>query len=60
MTEYLLWQRNIQCHEHDRPVDSVEAQNVLAYDVYVCRPVFFKELRLLFVCRVIAESGDVV
>ena len=38
----------------------MEAQNVLAYDMHVCRPVFFKELGLFFVCRIVAESRDVV
>ena len=40
MTEHLLWQRLTECHQHNWPVNRMEAQNVLTDDMYIRRPVF--------------------
>ena len=58
MTEHLLGKRLTQSHEHNRPVDRMEAYNILAYDVRVRRPVFF----VFFAASVgvVAQRGDIV
>ncbi len=44
MPEHLLRQRQIQRHQHDRPVDRMEADNVFADQMQIRRPIFFKHL----------------
>ena len=58
MTEDLLRERFSESHEHNRPVNRVEAENVLTDDMDICRPVFVVKLA----CTVgrISESGDIV
>ena len=62
VTKYLFGERNIHCHQEDRPIDGVEAQNVLTDDVNVSRPIFFEVLALLFkaLVGVKANGGNVV
>ncbi len=38
MAKYLLWQRNIKSHQENRPVNCMEADNILTDQVKVCRP----------------------
>ena len=59
MSEYLLGQRQIQCHEENRPVDRMETDDVLADQVQICGPVLLKLLRVVAV-TVIADTGDIV
>ena len=59
MAEHLLGQRQAQRHQEDGPVDGMEADDVLADDVHVRRPVF-GEQRVRIPVRVVAEAGDVV
>ena len=54
----LLGKRLAERHEHNRPIDCVETDNVLSDNVNVCRPVFF--IKLTAAVRVIAESSDIV
>ena len=39
-----LGQGQIQRHQHDRPIDGVEADDVLAHQVQICRPVAIHQL----------------
>ena len=59
MSEHLLRQRQIQRHEHDRPVDRMETQDVLADDVHIGRPILPEVFRA-FSIRVIAQRRDIV
>ena len=59
MAEYLLWQGKIQSHKENRPVDGMEADNVLSDQMEVCRPVFFKQISVIAV-TVIAKASDIV
>ena len=59
MSENLLRQRQIQCHQHDRPVNGMETQNILAYQMQICRPVFFKH-RVGFFIQSESQTGDIV
>ena len=59
MTEYLLWKRKSECHQHDRPVNGMESQDILADQVKICRPVFIKLLIALSI-YVISKSSYVV
>ena len=57
VAEHLLGQRQIQCHQHGRPQDGVEAQDFLAHHVQVCRP----ELIVIVISLVaVAQCGDIV
>ena len=58
MAENLFWQRQVQSHQEDGPVDGVEAGDVLADNVQAGGPVFFKELAAL--AAVVAKAGDIV
>ena len=57
MAEHLLGQRQPQRVEHDRPVNGVEAHDLLAHQMHVRRPVLLKEM---VVAAAVAEGGDVV
>ena len=59
MSEHLLRQRKSQCHEEDRPVNRMEADNILADQVQISRPVF-SELLGAVPITVIADAGDIV
>ena len=59
MAEYLLWQRQIQRHQEDRPVNRMETDDILTDQVQVCRPVFLEHLGA-FPIALIADSGDIV
>jgi len=51
-----FWQRQSGGHQEGRPVDAVEADDVLADDVEIGRPVFGK-----FAVRIrVADAGDVI
>ena len=58
MAEYFLGQFKTESHEHNRPIDCVEAKNILADYVSVCRPIFVEQLGAAV--GIIAESGDIV
>ena len=64
MTKYLLRQRQIQCHQHDRPVNRMETDNILTDQMQVGRPVLLVEFITIAVhiiakaCNVVAESID--
>ena len=59
MAEYLLGKRKIQGHKENRPVNSMETDNVLSDQMKVCRPELMKLLRTVSV-TVIANTGNVV
>ena len=59
MAEHLLGQRLAQRHQEDRPVDGVEADDVLADQVHVRRPELLVMLVVVAV-RVVAAEGDIV
>ena len=59
MTEDLLGQRKAQSQQHDRPVNGMEADNVLANQVQISRPVFLKPFGTVAV-SVIAQPGYIV
>ena len=59
MTEYLLGKRYIQCHQHDRPVDRMETDDILADQVQICRPVFLIQFIMVSV-TVISQTGNIV
>ena len=59
MAEDLFRQRFAQCHQDDGPIDGVEAKDILADDVDVCRPVFFIKVAGIAV-GIVAQSGDVI
>ena len=54
--ENFLRQRQIQRHQHDRPDDGVETDDIFPHEVNIGGPVFFKA----FIAFGVAESGDVV
>ena len=56
MAKYLLWQRQVQGHEDARPDDGVEADNLLAHQMDVGRPVFIELFRIIQ----IADRSQVV
>ena len=59
MPEHLLRQRKIQSHQENRPVNGMEADNILSDQMQVCRPVLLEQIAGLSV-TVITDSGDVV
>ena len=59
MTEDLLRKRNIQRHKEDRPVNSMEANNVLTDQMEIRRPILLEALRMVAV-RIISDTRDVV
>ena len=59
MTEYLLRQRLAESHQEDRPVDGVEADDILADQVHISRPELLVVLIVVAV-RIVAAEGDIV
>ena len=59
MTEYLLGQRLAERHQEDRPVNRVEANDILADQVHVRRPELLVVLIVVAV-RIVAAEGDIV
>ena len=59
MTEDLLRQRLAESHQEDRPVDGMEADDVLSDEVQVRGPVLLIEVAVVSV-RVVAQAGGVV
>ena len=59
MSEYLLWKRQIQCHQEDWPVNGMETDNIFSDQVEVCRPVLIKQFCTVTVA-VISDSCDIV
>ena len=59
VAEYLLGQRLAERHQEDRPVDRVEADDVLADQVHVCGPEALVVLVVIAV-RIVAAEGDIV
>ena len=59
MAEDLLRKRNIQRHKEDRPVNSMETNNILTDQMEVRRPVLLEALGMVAV-RIISDTRDVV
>ena len=59
MTEHLLRQRLTQRHQKDRPIDRMEADNVLADQMQICGPELLVLLGAVALC-VIADTGNIV
>ena len=59
MSENLLRKRKVQCHQKNRPIDGMEANDVLADQMEVRRPPFFEHV-VSTGFRVIADTVDVV
>ena len=59
MAEYLLRERLAESHQENRPIDGVEADDVLTDEVNVRRPELLVVLVMVAV-RVIAAEGDIV
>ena len=57
VAKHALRQRQIQCHQHGRPQDGVEAQDLLAHHVQVCRPEF---IVVVVGVVAVAQCGDIV
>src|SRR6185437_6718504 len=60
MRNHGLWQRQLCGHQESRPIDAVEADDLLADHVHVCGPVMLKFLLLVFFLRAQANGGTVV
>ena len=59
MAEYLLRQRQIQCHQENGPVDGMEADDILTDQMQIRRPFLLKQVAGLSVALV-ADTGDIV
>ena len=59
MTEHRLRQRQIERHQEDRPVDRVEADDVLSDHMQIGGPELFKEFGG-FAAAFVSDAGDVV
>ena len=59
VSEYLLRQRKPQSHQHDRPVDRMEAENILSDQMKIRRPELPEQFAALSV-RIISKSRDIV
>ena len=59
MSEHLLRQRLSQCHQEDRPVDRMEADDILADQMQVGRPQFPVLLTVLPV-RIESNTGNII
>ena len=44
VSEYLLRQRQIECHQENRPVNRMETHDVLTDQMQICRPVLLEKL----------------
>ena len=62
MSKDLLGQRKIKRHKEDRPVYSVESEDILTDNMNVTGPVFLEMLRLLLIglVGIVTESCDIV
>ena len=58
MPENLFRKGKTERHEEDRPIDRVEAENILSDNVKICGPVFFEVLALPV--NVVAQRGYIV
>ena len=58
MSEDLFGDRFAECHKGNRPIDDVEAGDVLTDDVNVGRPEF--SVIIAVFAAVISERGDIV
>ena len=47
MSEYLLRQRYVQSQQHDRPVNGVESDDVLADQMQISRPVLLIQFAMV-------------
>ena len=59
MSEYLLRQWKIQCHQENRPVNGMETDNIFSDQMQVCRPVFLKLFGAVTIA-VISDTSDIV
>ena len=59
MAEYLLRERLAERHQEDRPVDGVEADDILADQVHISRPELLVVLIVVAV-RIVAAERDIV
>ena len=59
MTKYLLWKRQVKCHQKDRPINGMETDDIFTDQMQVCRPVLFEKVRRIAVA-VITDTGDIV
>ena len=59
MTKYLLRQRYVQSHQHDRPIYRMETDNILTNQMQICRPVFFHH-RIIIAIQIIAQTCQVI
>ena len=59
MAEDLLRKREVEAHQEDRPVNGMEADDVLTDEVEIRRPELV-EHRVAVSVRIIAETGDIV
>ncbi len=57
MAKHLLRQGQTQGMEHNRPNNGVEADNFLAHQMHICRPVLVKQVLIL---TAVAQCRDVV
>ena len=62
MTKDLFGKRKLKCHKENRPINSMESQNILAYNMHVCGPIFLEMLTLLFkaLVRIVTDSGNII
>ena len=58
MTEHFFGQLKAESHKHDGPINRVETENILAYDMSVGRPVLIEQLGAAV--GVVAEGGNIV
>ena len=56
----LFRQGEVKRHQKDRPIDGVEAEDVLADHVDLGGPVLLEQGGLLGKCGIVAEGGDIV
>ena len=59
MAEHLLWQRQVESHQENGPVNGVETDDVLSDQVQIRRPVLLEEIAG-FSVAVVSDSGDIV
>ena len=59
VAEHLLRKREVEAHQEDGPVDGMEADDVLADQMEVRRPVLLIQFTVIPV-HVVSEAGDIV
>ncbi|MNW53839.1 hypothetical protein D3C74_314160 [compost metagenome] len=57
MTKHLLRQWQPKRHQHDRPINRMESDDLLANEVYICRPKPLIQLRMV---RAVTQCCDIV